>query len=106
MPHTIWKAPQVGWCFIVVIVVVLPGGEVDETSQFSYQKLLIEGSKDVSFTNSLFASPTRQPRSSLSGWPLETIAEGLDGEDIVQNEVDGWLHSCNNSAGHGIGETL
>ena len=42
------------------------------------------GSKDLSLPNSLFSSPIRQPSTSLSGWPLQTIdEEGAHEEDLL-----------------------
>ena len=77
--------------------------EVDEeTSRFSFSAL---GSKDGSFTASLFGSPSRQPSSSLSGWPLQPIQEGLEGEEVVENEMDAWLNICNTSGEQGTGQT-
>ena len=69
--------------------------QVDGSSRFSFGELLAQGSKDVSFSNSLFGSPTRQPSSSLSTWPLASIAEGAEGADTVENEVESWLQAFN-----------
>ena len=78
--------------------------EVDESSRFSFGELMAQGSKDVSFSNSLFGSPTRQPSSSLSTWPLPSIAEGVEGAESVENEVDSWLQACKVGV-YGVGET-
>ena len=78
--------------------------EVEGSSRFSFGELLAQGSKDVSFSNSLFGSPTRQPSSSLSTWPLPSIAEGVEGAENVENEVDSWLQPCNVGV-YGVGET-
>ena len=78
--------------------------EVDESSRFSFGELMAQGSKDVSFSNSLFGSPTRQPRLLLEysyTWPLASIAEGAD---TVENEVESCLQASNVGV-HDVGET-
>ena len=78
--------------------------EVDECSRFSFGELMAQTSKDASFSNSLFGSPTRQPSSSLSNWPLPSIAEGAEGAESVENEVESWLQA-GSVVVHGAGET-
>ena len=64
------------------------GDEPDENSQSGFDLFLkTPGSKDLSLSNSLFGSPARQPSTSLSSFPLQTITEesceGGQAEDIL-----------------------
>ena len=76
------------------------GDESDTRESLGFEEFLnLPSSKEVSFSNSLLGTPGRQPSTSLSGWPLDSIPEEcVDPQTKAANEVEGWLECCQDSA--------
>ena len=76
------------------------GDESDTRESLGFEEFLnLPSSKEVSFSNSLLGTPGRQPSTSLSGWPLDSIPEEcVDPQSKAANEVEGWLECCQDTA--------
>ena len=62
-----------------------PRDEADDNSMSAFEHFLkTPGSKELSLSNLLFSSPTRQASTSLTGWPLQSIdKECADEQDLL-----------------------